>query len=286
MDTIVADRRGASDVAAPLEIGSVALAVRDIERVAAFYRSALGLAPVAQSGDTVALGAGGTAFLTLQHRPDMKPGDRASAGLFHVAYLLPNRVDLGRWLRHAGRSGLSLDGAADHLVSEAVYLHDPEGNGIEVYVDRPRVEWNWQGGQVMMANDRLHIIGLQALAQEDWAGAPHGTRIGHVHLQVGAIPAAEEFYAGILGFDVTRRWPQASFMSTGGYHHHIAANTWNSAGAGARDPDRAGLASVTLRAASPSIVAAIAGRAGGEAQGLRDPWGTTIHVISQEGSVS
>ncbi len=282
MDSVVAERVGAE--VAPVAIGGVALAVRDLDRVAAFYRSALGLAEIGREGDAVRLGAGEVPFLTLLHRPDLKPRDPATAGLFHVAYLLPTRADLGRWLQFAERSGMSPDGAADHLVSEAVYLHDPEGNGIEVYADRPRAAWRWKDGQVVMANDRLDLMGLQGLATDSWNGAPDGTRIGHVHLQVGEIAAATAFYAGVLGFAVTRQWPQAAFLSTGGYHHHLAANTWQSAGAGPRDPGRAGLASVTLRAGSAGIADAIVARAGGPE--LRDPWGTQFHLTTLEGSLS
>ena len=228
-------------------------------------------------GEHAALGAGGVGFVELQHRPDLRPRDPAAAGLFHTAFLLPSRPDLGRWLRHAAEDGTRLDGAADHLVSEAVYLHDPEGNGVEIYADRPRTEWRWQGNQVVMANDRLDMIGLRALASEAWHGAPAATSIGHVHLQVGAIAAAERFYADQLGFAVTRRGPSALFMSTGGYHHQLAANTWESAGAGLRDAACAGLAAVTL-AADKTALADIASRIpeADLAAGLRDPWGTLI----------
>lgn len=262
------------DGTAALEIGGVALSVRELQPSVAFYESALGLDVLTAAGGEAVLGAGGRPLLTLRHRPEMLPVDSAAAGLFHVAYLLPSRADLGRWLNYAAAQGVAIDGAADHLVSEAVYLQDPEGNGIEIYSDRPRAEWQWQDGMVAMANDRLDFTGLRALGREDWAGAPAGTRIGHVHLQVGAIPAAEAFYSGMLGFTVTRRWPQAVFMSTGGYHHHIAVNTWRSGGAGTRDPNRAGLASVTLRANTESVRGSFS-----------DPWGTLIH-IETEGSSS
>lgn len=265
---------------APIDIAGVTLAVRDIDAVEAFYREVVGLDLIAGSGDTRRFGAGGIAFLALQHRPELRPRDPAAAGLYHTAFLLPARADLGRWLRHAADRRVGLDGAADHLVSEAVYLHDPEGNGVEIYSDRPRASWTWQGNQVVMANDRLDMIGLRALAIETWRGAPAGTRIGHVHLQVGEIGAAERFYAGALGFAVTRRFPTALFMSTGSYHHHLAANTWDSAGAGPRDPDRAGLASVTLAVAEPSLLDGIAERLGGAdlQRGVRDPWGTLIRL--------
>ncbi len=264
----------------PLDIAAVALDVRDIDAMVEFYREAVGLELLSLTGDRALLGAGGVGFLELLHRPDLMPRDPAAAGLYHTAFLLPTRADLGRWLRHAAETGVRLDGAADHLVSEAVYLHDPEGNGIEIYSDRPATAWDWQGDQVVMANDRLDMIGLRALATERWAGVPAGTRIGHVHLQVGDVGAAERFYAGQLGFAPTRRWPSALFMSTGGYHHHLATNTWASAGAGPRDPARAGLASVTLAAADRDVLNGIAGRLpGADLQtGVRDPWGTLIKL--------
>lgn len=254
-----------------IQVGSVALDVRDLDGVARFYRDVVGLEELGRDGDSVQLGAGGVAFLELRHRAGLLPRDPAAAGLYHTAFLLPSRKDLGRWLVHAGQIGQRLDGAADHLVSEAVYLHDPEGNGIEIYADRDKATWTWEatpdGPRVKMANDRLDIIGLHSLGlAEGWTGAPPGTRIGHVHLQVGDTAQAAKFFTGPIGMDVTRQWPQAVFLSSGGYHHHIAANTWHSAGAGPRDPARAGLAAVTLVE-------------DGRRESLRDPWGTEVRFV-------
>lgn len=251
---------------APTDIVSVTLAVRDLDRVARFYQTAIGLDVIETSGDAVWLGAGGRKLLSLLHRPTFRPVDPASAGLFHTAFLLPARADLGRWLRHATQQRLPIAGAADHLVSEAIYLADPEGNGIEIYADRPRTAWTWEGTQIVMANDRLDLAALAALDAEPWTGAPAGTCIGHVHLQVGAIDAAEPFYAG-LGLAVTRRGPQALFLSAGGYHHRVALNTWRSHGTMPRDPDRAGLAAVTLRTPATSAT-------------LTDPWGAQISLVT------
>ena len=266
-----------------LRIGGVALAVRDLGRVAAFYRDVIGLEIIAQEGDAVRLGAGSTAFLDLLHRPDALPDDPAAAGLFHTAFLLPSRADLGRWLVHFGALGGRLDGAADHLVSEAVYLHDPEGNGIEMYADRPRAAWRWQGtGRVEMANRPLDTPGLLRAADTPWAGAPPGTRVGHVHLRVGGVEEAVRFYGGALGLDLTAGWDKAAFLSSGGYHHHIAANTWHSAGAGRRDPARAGLLSVTLDIADGPAGASIARRVGTADRSLHDPWGTVLTLRAAE----
>lgn len=248
----------------PTEIAAVTLAVRDLGRVTEFYRTAIGLDPIETAPGSAWLGAGGRRFLQLLHRPDLEPVDPAAAGLFHTAFLLPAMADLGRWLRHAADRHLRIDGAADHLVSNAVYLSDPEGNGIEIYADRPRSTWRWEAGQVVMANDRPDLAGLVALDPAPWIGAPSDTTIGHVHLQVGDIARAEPFYADGLGLTVTRRWPRALFLSAAGYHHHLAVNTWRSAGAVPRDPGRAGLRTLTLLTRDPAPAP------------KTDPWGTTI----------
>lgn len=269
-----------------LRIGGVSLAVRDLGRAAAFYRDVIGLQVVAQEQGAVRLGADGSAFLDLLHRPDALPDDPATAGLFHTAFLLPSRADLGRWLAHFGALGRRLDGAADHLVSEAVYLHDPEGNGIEIYADRPRAAWRWRGEgaerRVEMANRPLDAPGLLRAAAPPWAGAPPGTRIGHVHLRVGDAREAVRFYGGALGLDLTAAWDEAAFLSSGGYHHHIAANTWSSAGAGRRDPARAGLLSVTLDIADGPALAGTARRVGTAGHSLADPWGTALTLRTSE----
>lgn len=281
MPSVAQEQAGRAE---PLSIGWVALAVRDLETSARFYERVVGLEQIERYGEQVRLGVAGSLLLELRRRPDLLSRDPAEAGLYHNAFLLPSRADLGRWLAHAAALGLILDGAADHLVSEAVYLHDPEGNGIEIYADRPREDWRWtQSGPgperfVEMANNRLDMIGLRALAQGAWEGAPVGTRIGHVHLQVGDVRLAEEFYAGQIGLDVTRRLPGAVFLSSRSYHHHLAANTWHSAGAGARDPNRAGLDSLTF-VASPDALDGIVRRTGVAdllGAGLRDPWGTQL----------
>jgi catechol 2,3-dioxygenase len=256
----------------PVRIGGVALAVRDLARVAAFYCDLIGLEQISGRAGDALLGAGGTGFLHLHHRPDAGPDDPATAGLYHTAFLLPSRADLGSWLAHAGWLHTPLDGAADHLVSEAVYLSDPEGNGVEVYADRPRTDWRWSQGRVEMATHALDFRGVMAAAGPGWTGAPPGTRIGHVHLRVGDVAEAVEFWTGRIGLDLVAGLPGAAFLSSGGYHHHIAVNAWQSRGAGARDPRRAGLASVTLEAA-PGTRAATAESA------LADPWGTAVRVV-------
>lgn len=252
---------------APIRIGRVALTVNDSLRVAEFYQRVIGLDRLSADGTETVLGAGGKPLVELRQdsaaraRPD-------EAGLFHTAFLLPDRAALGGWLRYAAELGTRLDGASDHLVSEAVYLRDPEGNGIEVYVDRPRDSWRWQDGQVMMDTRRLDIDGVIGAAGAGWRGAPEGTVIGHVHLQVGDIPEAERFFAEGLGMTRMAHRAGATFFATGGYHHHLAGNIWNSRGAGRRSPDATGLAELVLDA-EPSALAAT---------GLRDPWGTRFRV--------
>lgn len=260
---------------APVSIGSVALTVRDLDAVGDFYEKALGMARLARDGETMRLGAAGRTLLELRRDPNAQYRPR-EAGLFHTAFLLPERADLGRWIKHAAESGMRLDGVSDHLVSEALYLHDPEGNGIEIYIDRPRDQWTRNGAQVKMATLPLDLDAIVASAPGQWAGIPAGSVVGHVHLQVGDTQKADDFYVGVLGLDMTTRYPGASFYATGGYHHHLAGNIWNSRGAGVRSPDSTGLAEVTLLAAPDE-----ARRLG--AASFVDPWGTRIAIAPKAG---
>jgi catechol 2,3-dioxygenase len=223
-------------------LGPVRLTVADTVGARVFYERVIGLRAldggVADDEGVVRLGAGpgggGEPLVELVGRADAPARAHGSSGLFHLAVLVPDRPSLAQALRRvvAGRWGI--DGASDHLVSEALYLSDPEGNGIELYRDRPREQWRRENGELAMATLPLD---LQDLASElhgadaPDAGMPEGTRIGHVHLQVGDLAAAEAFYADVLGFDVVvRGYPGALFISTGGYHHHVGLNTWASAG--------------------------------------------------------
>ncbi len=263
----------------PVGIDAVRLTVRDLAGTAAFYEAALGLARLSGDGTEVALGAGGRAFLHLTADPAARPRDPAAAGLFHTAFLLPARADLGAWVRHAAETGLRLEGASDHLVSEAIYLSDPEGNGIEIYADRPRSTWAGPDGRLRMATERLDLSALARAASAPWAGAPAGTVVGHVHLQVGDAGAAEGFFSGPLGMQIMARYPGAVFASWGGYHHHLAGNVWNSRGVGPRRGPEVGLAEVTL-AAAPEAFAALATRLGdAAAPATQDPWGTRLRVV-------
>ncbi|MFV0410651.1 MAG: VOC family protein [Paracoccus sp. (in: a-proteobacteria)] len=257
---------------APMTVARLALRVRDLDRVGDFYQRVIGLDRIAGDGEALMLGQGDLPLIELR-RDRAAQSEPRGAGLFHTAFLLPSRGDLGRWLEHARTLALPLDGASDHLVSEAVYLHDPEGNGIEVYADRPRETWNSNGHEVQMASAPMDVAGvLAAGGGAGWNGAPSGTVIGHVHLQLGDIPAAEAFYADRLGFDVTARLPQASFFATGGYHHHLAGNTWRSCGARMRDEGAAGLDELFLAVDAQRM-------AGLGFCDVRDPWGNRITVL-------
>ncbi len=219
-------------------LGTVALNVADIARSRAFYERAIGLVGTDREDGTVALGApGGPALVELRGDSSAPALERRATGLFHLAILLSSRRDLALALGRLASARWPLDGASDHLVSEALYLSDPDGNGIEIYRDRPRDEWRYDGGQLQMATIPLDLDGvLSELAGEDPQSqptAPAGTKIGHVHLQVSELSSTEDFYSGVLGFDVVvRGYPGALFVSAGGYHHHIGLNTWHSAGAG------------------------------------------------------
>jgi|SRR5581483_3298274 len=218
-------------------MGPVRLTVSDLDRVRSFYRDAIGLAELGAEDGVARLGSDGEALVELVGEPDASPRPRGTTGLFHLAILVPSRADLARALQRVAEAGWRLSGASDHLVSEALYLSDPEGNGIELYRDRPREEWPVRDGILQMDTLPLDLDGvLSELRRQDAAAPmPPGTRIGHVHLNVGDLAAAESFYSGGLGFDVTvRGYPGALFVSAGGYHHHLGLNTW--AGEGAPPP--------------------------------------------------
>ena len=256
----------------PVSVSRVGLRARDAENLATFYRKVVGLHELSRANGTITLGAAGRPLLDIEADPAARPDDPRSAGLFHTAFLLPSRADLGRWINHAVADRIAIEGASDHLVSEALYLTDPEGNGIEIYVDRPRESWKWNGAQVAMATERLNIPAVAAeVPQGDagWAGVPENTVVGHVHLRVGDPRQAEEWWHREFGFDTMAKYgSQAVFLSSGGYHHHIGANTWQSAGAGPREAGRSGLAWVEMRSAD-AVQETV----------REDPWGTVIRTV-------
>lgn len=253
----------------PISVGSIALTVHDLPKVRDYYERVVGLAILRSEGESAILGAGGRPLLELRRDREARFRSPREAGLFHTAFLLPTRAALGGWLRHAIEKRTPVQGLSDHIVSEAIYLADPEGNGIEIYADRPRDSWVWTKGSVGMATDPMDVDGVLAGA-ESWDGAPDGTIVGHVHLQVGAIAPAEQFWRDRMGFDVTTHYPGASFFATGGYHHHLAANVWNSRNAGLRALPSTGLSELILNVRDPERRASL-----GET-GLADPWGTPV----------
>ena len=275
----------------PMRVGMVTLRVRNLDLVTDHYRDAIGLTVMQRTATGARLGAGGVALLDLSLRAGAAAEARSAAGLYHTAFLMPTRKDLARWLVHAATNKVPLSGFADHLVSESVYLDDPEGNGIEVYADRAPENWKWDGDTVAMATDPLDFDNLLALTNprvSSYAGAPDGLRIGHMHLRVGDLDQAGRFYGDAIGFDPTRKRTGAAFLSSGRYHHHLGMNVWQSAGAGRRDDAAMGLAWFSLEIASPEILQAQQQKlrqAGapvaeiGNGFETSDPWGTKLRLI-------
>lgn len=276
---------------APIHIGTVGLKVRHLDGMTTFYRELLGLTVLEKTASRARLGVGDVTIVDLEHDPAAIPDDEREAGLYHTAFLQPTRVDLARWLIRIARHRVVLTGASDHSVSEAIYLDDPEGNGIEVYRDRPREDWIWNDGELKMSTDPLDIDDLLRAGADapDYETAPGGLRIGHMHLRVGNTDEAGKFYSGILGLDMMRRLRVgAIFMSSGGYHHHLGSNVWHSRGAGRRNDARAGLSYFSFEIADPGNLAAIRKRfadagVGSQDKGggfeIRDPWGTRVRFV-------
>jgi catechol 2,3-dioxygenase len=228
--------------------GAVQLTVADLDRSRSFYEQAIGLRAFDRADGSLALGPEPDRALIELRADSAAPAlNRRTTGLYHLAILVPTRLDLALGLARLAQARWSLDGASDHLVSEALYLSDPDGNGIEIYRDRPRDQWRRTNEGLQMATmplDLDDLLGELRAADGFQQFAPSGTRIGHVHLQVSDLKASEQFYNGVLGFDVVvRGYPGALFVSAGGYHHHLGLNTWHSAGASHPAPGSIGLRS-------------------------------------------
>ena len=278
---------------ATTRLGAVTLQVSDLARSLAYYERVLGLSVVNRERDRVTLSPPGDAFglVHLRARPGARPVPRRGRlGLYHFAILLPDRPSLGRFVAHLGAIGTQA-GSADHAVSEALYLWDPDGLGIEVYADRPRETWRPRGRELFMTVEPLDIHDLvESAGGTAWTGMPAGTVLGHMHLHVGDLDAADAFYHAALGFDRTVwSYPGALFLSAGGYHHHLAANTW-AAGAAPAGPDDARLveweillpAPDVCRQAGDSLVASgYSVSADGDTRAATDPWGTTVRLVSR-----
>lgn len=219
----------------------VSLKVSQLERSLDYYETIIGFRVLEKSEQKAVLTADGKTPLVILEQPNVPlPKDAHQPGLYHFAILLPTRADLGAFLQHIIEKRVQL-GASDHIVSEALYLSDPDGNGIEVYADRPASHWQLGAGKIRMATEPLQAESVLAEAKETWNKLPAGTIMGHIHLHVTNLDATKQFYCDGLGFDVVYHYPQALFMSTGGYHHHIAANTWNRAADASPSENQVGL---------------------------------------------
>jgi catechol 2,3-dioxygenase len=270
-------------------MGTVRLTVSDLARSRAFYEQAIGLSGSERPDGSLAFGVAAERPLVELRGDSSAPSlDRSATGLYHLAILVPTRIDLAFALARVAKARWSLDGASDHLVSEALYLSDPDGNGIEIYCDRPREQWRQVNGQLAMSTLPLDLQGVVTEIEEAPAAqplAPSGTRIGHVHLQVSDLGQAEEFYSGVLGFEVkVRGYPGALFVSAGGYHHHLGLNTWHSLGASPPPAGAVGLRDFEITLPSHEELDRVLARV--QAAGIevgQDPAGSLIHDPSGNG---
>jgi catechol 2,3-dioxygenase len=286
-------------------IGEVHLTISDLDRSLRFYQTHLGFTVHQRDDAKARLGADGLDLLVLS-QSETALRVRGTTGLYHFAILVPSRADLARALRRLVDTDTVMQGAADHGVSEALYLADPDGNGIEVYRDRPRAEWPYAGGALAMGADPLDLdtllaessglprqsspVYLGATAGGDNAGLAAGTTIGHVHLHVSRLPEAEHFYVNVLGFALTQRYGRSAlFVSAGGYHHHIGLNTWAGVGAPPPPPGAIGLRHFTARLPDAGAVSAVVDRlraasvpfeATGDGVHIHDPAGNAMMLKS------
>jgi catechol 2,3-dioxygenase len=268
-------------------MGAVTLRAKNLDTMIAYYRDAVGLDLISQVAGLAILGRGTTPSLILEHSPDMKHASDNQAGLFHTAFLFDSKAQLAYAVASvAAKYPGSFTGSADHLVSEAFYFDDPENNGVELYWDRARTDWSWKHGEIEMGTFGLdpnaYLRDNLPEKVEDSA-----SNIGHVHLSVGSIEQAQDFYVNKLGFDVTMNWGgTALFVSAGGYHHHMAMNIWRSRGAGLRQPTL-GLRDVSIILPNTDDLGAIAERLShakvevrndGQIIRLDDPWGNQVSL--------
>ncbi|MCL4560876.1 MAG: VOC family protein [Chloroflexi bacterium] len=279
------------------EVGAVTLKTARLEQQLEFYTQVIGLQPLHKEevAGQVVLGAGRRPIIVLQETPEAHRPPPNATGLYHAAILFPDRHALA--VKMAQIETLRVPyGYADHLVSEAFYLSDPEGNGLELYWDRPREAWVWEGQRVRMASEPIDLVGFFGELKEGEAAqsgpeAAVGTQLGHIHLRIANIELAEKFYHDLLGFDVTARWPGALFLSAGGYHHHLGMNTWESRGGKPPELLSTGLAEFSLALPDPAELDRLAQRLaaseveverdGGDAL-IRDPFQNQIRLIVKE----
>ncbi|MFJ5143963.1 VOC family protein [Curtobacterium sp. NPDC088465] len=280
-------------LAADTGMGAVTLRVADLDTMVAYYRDGVGLTVLTNAGGTAVLGRGSTPIVVLEHAPAMRHAAPHEAGLFHTAILFDTQADLAAALYSvATKYPQTFTGSADHLVSNAFYFQDPEGNGVELYWDRDRTEWSWTHGMVDMATI---YVDPNAFVQEHLtssaleAASTRPGRVGHVHLSVGDVATAKAFYVDRLGFATTAAMgDQALFVSAGGYHHHMAMNTWNSRGAGRRQ-QALGLGLVRIEVPGADDLGALVSRMhdtgvqtadDGRTVAFEDPWANRIEVTA------
>jgi catechol 2,3-dioxygenase len=268
-----------------LRLGPVRIAVTDLERSVPFYENSIGLQLQRRENGTAAMGTGDEELVVLEEQPDARPAGR-HAGLYHYALLHPSREELARAAQRLLVTRTPISGASDHGISEAIYLPDPDGNGIELAADRPRERWGDLTDPKTIGPDPLDMNGLLQLVegQDPHPKADPGLRVGHVHLHVGDVEQGLRFYRDVIGFDVMTRFPTAAFVSAGGYHHHLAFNTWRGEGVPPAPPQSVGLRrwTVVLDDESLAVLRERVEAAGVEHEDsdggllLRDPWNTPV----------
>ncbi|GAA2751069.1 VOC family protein [Amnibacterium kyonggiense] len=284
-----------TDALAPATaMGAVTLDVADLDGTTRYYTEGVGLDVLATAPGQVTVGRAAVPSLVLRHSAGLRHASRSAAGLYHTAVLFDSRAALAAAVYSvATRYPRSFTGSSDHLVSQAFYFDDPEGNGVELYWDRPRAEWAWDGTTVRMATLALDPNAFLREHLQDDARPLGLAEVGHVHLKVGDIATAHGFYVDVLGFDVTARFgDQALFVSAGGYHHHVGMNTWESRGAGPRTP-ALGLGQVVLRVPDPEALGAlgdrlrtagVAVRDDGRELAFEDPWRNAVRAAVADAS--
>ncbi|WGD38577.1 VOC family protein [Lysinibacter sp. HNR] len=272
-------------------MGAVTLSVGNLDTMIDYYHRGIGLQVLEHGTSSAALGRQGVPSLILEHKPSLKHAPASAAGLFHTAFLFPQQSELASSVFSVARNfDTSFTGSSDHLVSKALYFDDPEGNGVELYWDRPRSEWTWENGAIAMATNRLDpnvFLRENLTAEGSETVADTAASVGHVHLKVGDISTAEKFYVHTVGFEATARYgSQALFVAAGGYHHHLAMNTWQSRGAGDRTP-ALGLGEVSVRLPRIDDITAleqrlrdrgVATRYDGQELLFNDPWQNTVRI--------
>ncbi len=275
-------------------LGPATLRVADEKHALALYEQVIGLKVMGRKNGKIALGAGEKPFLYLDVVAGTAPRPRhGSTGLYHIAILLPDRAALGSTIARIANAGIRL-GAADHNVSEAIYLYDADGNGLEIYRDRPREDWQWKNGIVTMGNEPLDFEGILAEGGKEQPDEhlPAGTRIGHVHLQVADLAAAEKFYCAALGFVKTAVRNGAVFVSAGGYHHHVGLNVWDSLNAPPAPINSAGLEQFVIELPAAELarvkknieIAGVQTTSEGDGFIVFDPWQTKIRITQRANS--